>query len=57
MNKETKFRVHYTRIDIFGDHVRGYRDLMAKTPDDAAAKVREEIPRVVILKTKVDKEK
>ena len=56
MNKLTKFKVHYKRETPTGDAVRGFIRVDAKTPDDANAEVRQEIPRVVILKTKVDKE-
>lgn len=57
MNKLTKFKVHYKRETLEGEPVRGFVRVDAKSPEEADAKVRAEIPRVIILKTKVDKER
>jgi len=50
----TTFKVHYTR-DVDGWEAKGFMKVEAKTPEDAANKVREEIPRAIVTKTKVDR--
>ena len=57
MTKLTKFKVHYKRETLEGEPVRGFIRVDAKSPEEADAIVRAEIPRVIILKTKVDKER